>query len=76
MAEPPPNYTGLSALTLIFNLNPVHMHLKWYNPAVCWVKPDSTMVIVDRNIHWKSRTKTSTDDYKQTFLKFKLQHRV
>jgi len=39
-----PNYIGLSALTLIFNLNPVHMHLKRYNPAVCWVKPDSTTI--------------------------------
>ena len=44
VAEPPPNYIGLSALTLIFNLNPVHMHLKRYNPAVCWVKPESTTI--------------------------------
>ena len=46
-------------------VNQITMHLKRCNPVVCWVKDKK---------HWKSRTKTSTDDYKQTtILKFNLQ---
>ena len=49
-------------------INQVTAHLKRCNPAACQIK--------DRK-HWKSRTKTSTDDYKQTeVFKFKLQSRA